>query len=159
MILPVISRLDRYLDRMDAGASSSPGSLLFVFDEATQDLFPLLTFLVTLAETLKGSGATPSADFSARFGLEFLLGPYGLHPLIHFFNRLLQRLSTEVLRGDILFVKSLDITDALNVYTAPLLSLLLHFRSNTHRSHYDPPGFSALQEALKNHHNYFGVWS
>lgn len=144
---------------MDAGASSSPVSLQFIFDKVVQDLFPLLTFIVTLGETLKMSGATPSAKFLACFSLEFFLGPYGLHPLIHFFNCLLHHLSVEVLGGNMLFVKSLDITDALNAYTAPLLSLLLHFWSNMDRSQYDPPGFSALQEALRNHHNYFGVWS
>lgn len=144
---------------MDAGASSSPVSLQFVLDEAKQDLFPLLSFLVNLGETLNEDGAIPSAEFSVRFASEFHLGPYGLHPLIHLFDRLLQRLSIEVLQGNILFVESLNVIDSLNVYTAPLFSLLLYFRSNMDRSHYDPSGFSALQEALRNHHNYFGVWS
>ena len=97
--------------------------------------------------------------FQAQLDEEFCLGPNGFGPVIHFFYSLHCLLISFFEKEKVTVSDAEKCIETMNTVTAPLLSLLQHFRSSMPCARYDPPGFSALSDALSRSRKLFGVYN
>lgn len=104
------------------------------------DIFPRLSFLIEV-ETLLSSKLE---KFDTAFSAVFQIGPHGIQPMINLlfdvFSALLKSREANHISAD----EYTSLLATLELYAQSLLSLILHFRSNTPREDYNPPGFSNL---------------
>lgn len=119
-----------------------------VMADAQDILFPTLNFIVELGEVQSdGRGAVDGDDFSTAFTQKFALGPDGLQPIINTLDRLFLMLLSK--RHE-LGVEEFDgHVNTLNAFSAPLLALILHFRTSVPREHYDPASFAELRKEIR----------
>jgi hypothetical protein len=144
------------LNQAENQAIKSRWTATTVFEEAQDNFFPMLQFLIDLMELRHGntSHQDDHGDFHASFETNFRLGPYGLHPIINFLQRLYNLVLAQRHYATSGFVLQIE---TLNVYTTPLHALLLHFRTSVNRVEYDPTPFSELRQELQTGSHKFPV--
>jgi hypothetical protein len=146
-----------FLDQAESHRATARWTAVTILEEARDAFFPTLQFLSDLGELQhQNTGSMDSNSlFEEPFRTNFRLGPHGFKPIIDFFRRMYQlclaqryRVSTEAFSIQM---------ETLNLYSAPLHSLLLHFRTSVDRVEYDPVPFSDLRRELQSGSNRFAV--
>ena len=153
----VIAELDFILKRAEAPSGSIQWTAVSMLQDARDNFFPTLQFLIDLGELqhpLNGTETTQE-DFDQSFWANFRLGPHGLHPIIGILKRVYNLVVAQRHR-----VSSIELSlqvETINAYAALLLSLLQHFRTSVDRVEYDPLPFAELRRELQTGSNKFAV--
>ncbi|KDQ53388.1 hypothetical protein JAAARDRAFT_197537 [Jaapia argillacea MUCL 33604] len=159
----ILDSSDRLTTQLDLVRHKPPGGrvaaiLELILPDVNQQLVVPLDSLRDLASRLNTITTLPADEqiqIRADFADQFLLGPFGLHRPIQFLNDFY--ILFEANRDYISTNEFSYGADLVNSVATPLLSLLLHFRTSTDRSEYDPGGFGELREQLRTGRNKFGV--
>ncbi|KAJ7663755.1 hypothetical protein DFH06DRAFT_1393405 [Mycena polygramma] len=146
-VVAALPNVLRQLERIESSRETSSWTPRHLFDLAQDELFPALTSLVDFGDINTEEGR-------AQFNRRFCLGPFGLAPIIDFLRRLHALLRTWTPR--LPHVELQGFISVLNSFSAPIFAAVLHFRSTTPRTQYDPTGFSTLREALHKYRHKFG---
>jgi hypothetical protein len=138
-----------FLDQAEASTGGARWSAAAIIQEASVTFLPTLQFLIDLGvlQHPSSDNGNNSEDFEPSFQANFRLGPHGLQPIIEFFRRLFQLIIAQ--RYTVPLAEFNAQMDMFNSYTAPLHSLLLHFRTSVDRVEYDPVPFSDLCRELR----------
>ena len=98
-----------------------------------------------------------TTDFYQQLSANFCLGPQGLGPVVAYMSQLYDAILSAFDRRAMPADHVKICVEKINLIAQPLESLLISFRSSIFRGMYDPKGFSDLQDAMKQHSNFFAV--
>ncbi|KAK7034872.1 hypothetical protein R3P38DRAFT_3493171 [Favolaschia claudopus] len=140
--LQVLANIIRQLERMESPTESSSWTPRHLFDFAQDSLFPLLAVIVDFGES------------ESMFDTQFQLGPFGLGPIIEFFQRIYTLVMNWMPR--LPYVELAGFVSVINTFVVPIYDGVLRFRAATPRIAFDPEPFAKLRETLQKHRHRFG---